>query len=232
MIFIRDFISQHLTINDQSKMENASAPVEPAVVPNSEQQAQQPDKKEREDISGGYTKSNLINSYASGIVKHGKFKPRGKPSNVWDRGIYALYKTDDSIISNWYICKRTECNEFFNMKLSQGNKRLREHLAQHDKDDEKSEPSPSFTVTWEQFYKALNRANTLGDSHGLISFEDVLPKPKEMPIWLVFVRQICLFIMFPKFVLSLLYSICVYSSGMKIFSMVAKKWFARKKAYR
>lgn len=138
------------------------------------------------DISAGWTKTTILSAYLSGALKHAIFKPRGKPSNVWERGMHAVCKTDNTVIENWYICKRQnskqeDCNELFNLKLSHGNKRLREHCEKHEIDDEKQEKY--FSVSYEQMISALDKANLLGDSYGLISFRKVLPRPDAMGNW-------------------------------------------------
>lgn len=135
---------------DQQQENEARTPETPPVL------------KQRADISGGYTKSILLNGYASGLLTHVKHKPRGKPSDVWNRGIFALSKSDGTIIPDWYICKRDDCNQMFNKKLSQGNSSLRDHLAQHDKKSEQR-----FTLSYDQMISALERAAISGDSYGV-----------------------------------------------------------------
>lgn len=50
------------------------------------------------DFTGGFNKLSLQTSYKSGLILHTKCKPRGKPSDVWDRGFYALALLNGSII--------------------------------------------------------------------------------------------------------------------------------------
>lgn len=140
-------------------------------------------KKEKEDITGGWSQTTLLNSYLSGVIKHEVYKPRGKPSDVWQRGLYALYKLDGSIIPDWYICKHNDCNQLFNLKLSKGNSRLRDHLAQHDKEAGKVEV---FSLSYDQMVSVLQRSNIVGDAYGIVRFGEILPRPEAIKNWLVF----------------------------------------------
>lgn len=147
----------------------------------------QKEKKDRlkEDISGGWTNMTLFNSYLGGALKHDVYKPRGKGSDVWARGINAIYKADNTIVPDWYICKRmnaemNDCNQLFNLKLRQGNSRLREHC---DKHDQEGKQEKLFQVSYEQMISALDKANLVGDSYGIVSFRAHLPRPELMKIW-------------------------------------------------
>lgn len=137
------------------------------------------------DISGGWTKTAMLSAYLAGALKHAIYKPRGKPSDVWGRGMYAVCRADNTVVENWYICKRMNdqknyCNELFNLKLSHGNSRLREHCDKHDKDEKQEK---CFMVSYDQMISALEKANLLGDSCGLVSFRQVLPRPEIMGAW-------------------------------------------------
>lgn len=141
--------------------------------------------RSKPDISGGWTKTAMLSSYLAGALKHAVYKPRGKPSNVWERGMHAVCKADNTVIENWYICKRKndkekDCNDLFNLKLSHGNSRLREHCEKHDKDTKQDK---LFLVSYDQMISALDKANLLGDSYGLISFRKILPRPEDMGNW-------------------------------------------------
>lgn len=80
-------------------------------------------KRPKPDISSGWTKTGILGSYLAGALKDTIYKPRGKPSDVWQRGMHAVCKADNTLIENWYICKRMNqkqevCNELFNLQLS------------------------------------------------------------------------------------------------------------------
>lgn len=142
-------------------------------------------KRPKADISGGWTDLTLRNSYLAGALKHAVYKPRGKPSDVWTRGIFAIYKADDAIVPDWYICKRkdemmNDCNQLFNIKLRDGNSRLREHC---DKHDQKENQEKFFRISYDQMVSALDKANLFGDNYGVVSFRQLLPRPEVMEIW-------------------------------------------------
>lgn len=193
------FLSTNHEMEHQKTPESPekTTPKTPSKTP-SKTESKTPPKKA--DFAGGYNKLSLQTSYKSGLILHTKCKPRGKPSDVWDRGFYALALLNGSIIPDWYICKRDDCDEILNVKLSQGNKRLRDHLRQHDKstetekenkDEHKEEHKEEhkdeqfFMVSYDQMLSALERSCKIGDSYGLVSFRKVLPRPDIMKTWLV-----------------------------------------------
>lgn len=140
------------------------------------------------DISGGWTKATILSSYLAGALTHIAFKPRGKASDVWKRGLNAVCKADNTIIDNWYICKRIdeekkECNELFNLKLSRGNIRLRTHCDKHDQREKDKEEEKRFLISYDEMVSALDKANEVGDSYGLVSFRKFLPRPEVMGDW-------------------------------------------------
>lgn len=169
-------------ISSQSSSPVLEAQQQASAVPNLNK------KPPKSDISGGWTNMTLMKSYLCGALKHAVYKPRGKPSDVWQRGIHAIHLADDTVIENWYICKRkdtnqNDCNRLFNLKLRHGNKSLREHCEKHDRNEAEKQDEKYFLVSYEQMVNALDKSNLVGDSYGLVSFREVLPRPEVMGNW-------------------------------------------------
>lgn len=102
--------------------------------------------------------------------------------------MHAICKADNTLIENWFIC-----NELFNLKLSSGNSRLREHCEKHDKQqkqDKEQMKDKLFLLSYDRIISALNKANLLGDSYGVIPFRKILPRPEEMGNWYVIITNI------------------------------------------